>query len=633
MTHLDSNSNEVLELEHFANDLVNKSLTAGKKIERLWLIAKHYRWSQITARGIKTVFARLPPHQIVKIEPDSQLDLHSDSRFAPLAQIVVKHHADHASHIRNDIRNGKIVLLNREHQIGWPFSWNAEDASHLWRFQLHYHEYLLHLIADASPRSPQEQEWQIVWEVIRDWVHNHQPGKVDKRADAWHPYCISRRLAVWAWLLILGQPEPETSRLVLNSFFQQANYLQKNLETDLRGNHLLENLTALVVAGSVLDCQQASEWLQTAESMLAKELAAQVLSTGEHFELSPMYHCQVLGNLLRMAILVKNKSPSLEKLCIQYAQRMNGFLSQIVHPDGEIPLLSDSCFHESPSASQLRELARIANIATNETPKGNSVCGHYWIHRESKNPNADFMIFDHGAAAPDELPAHGHCDLLTIEASIGGKRWLIDSGNFDYEAGSMRQYCRSSLAHNVMTVGGTNQCDIYSKFRMGRRGRILDYNHGKLNEFDWCRASHNGYRHLGVKRMERLIAVDQAKTWICADSGPGNTTTELIGYLHLSPTVEIDTINDNGFSLSDQFSIRTIQFFGIQNVSIKKGWYCNAFGVRQENQVFVYRAESSQIPCGWVISLAENELEISLGVGQLSVSNSKSTTVTNWNFA
>ena len=37
------------------------------------------------------------------------------------------------------------------------------------------------------------------------------------------------------------------------------------------------------------------------------------------------------------------------------------------------------------------------------------------------------------------MPAHAQCDLTNLVASVGGRRWIVDSGNFDYQAGSMRE--------------------------------------------------------------------------------------------------------------------------------------------------------------------------------------------------
>ena len=44
------------------------------------------------------------------------------------------------------ILDDRIELLHHEEQVDWRESWHAELSTPLWRFNLHYHEYLQHAI-------------------------------------------------------------------------------------------------------------------------------------------------------------------------------------------------------------------------------------------------------------------------------------------------------------------------------------------------------------------------------------------------------------------------------------------------------------------------------------------------------
>ena len=150
------------------------------------------------------------------------------------------------------------------------------------------------------------------------------------------------------------------------------------------------------------------------------------------------------------------------------------FVSELLHPDGEIPLFSDSGFGEAPSMKQITALSTEAGLAVSGHDLGTKQIGDYWIYRGTKTT----AVFDCGQVSCSWLPAHAHCDLLGFEMSWLGQRWIVDSGNYNYEDDAMRLYCRSSLAHNVVTVGGQNHCDVWSKFRMGRRGKTLRFSPG-----------------------------------------------------------------------------------------------------------------------------------------------------------
>src|SRR2546423_1886887 len=66
----------------------------------------------------------------------------------------------------------------------------------------------------------------------------------------------------------------------LGSLFGQARFLAKDLEFDVRGNHLLKNLRALLWAGLGFEGAEPEHWLDTALTVLEAEIAEQVLPDG-----------------------------------------------------------------------------------------------------------------------------------------------------------------------------------------------------------------------------------------------------------------------------------------------------------------------------------------------------------------
>ncbi|MGI9517346.1 MAG: heparinase II/III domain-containing protein [Pirellulaceae bacterium] len=604
---------EQLPLELQAAEMATGEDGAAQKLDRAVQIGRHYRWTQLARRGVNVLQQRRAGDRpIGEIAVPDQISIRSDDNFRRVAAIVTRSYQNHGSHSQGDLPAGRLVLLREAVDLGWPIQWKLSqqnDLSHLWRFQLQYHEYLMSFLADQDAvNDPQNPAWQTIWQFLGTWVHQHDPVAVRVSADAWHPYCISRRAVVWVWLLSLGEPPAELQSTVVRSLYQQLEYLHDHLEFDLRGNHLFENLTALAITGSFLDTGQSAKWLATARRGLRRELPEQVLDHGEHFELSPMYHCQILGNVLKMAGLTSEAAPEISEQCLDYARRMWDFLQHILHPDGEIPLFGDSGFGEAPDVSQLKALADTAGFPES-TPSG-PIVGHYWVARpdDKQDKQSDFLIFDFGPVGADGLPAHAHCDLLNIEASVEGRRWIVDSGNFDYRDGSMRHFCRSSIAHNVMTVGGQNQCDVWSKFRMGRRGRVLQSKSGRTGDVIWSMAAHDGYRRHGIPRLSRLVAAAaDPRAWICVDFAPGNKSVELAAYLHIAPGILVESTGKNQlhqpeFVLDDGRARRRLGFFGTANVEIMEGWYCPAFGYREKNTVIVYRQSGARSqPLGWLL--------------------------------
>ncbi len=576
------------------------------RIDRAVQVAINYRWSQIARRGWKLLRRRVQgTRPIVVKSQEGNPVLRSDlSALKSLAKIFVERGRKIPNSERSDLTTGSIVLLNLRRELGTPIDWEferCEQPSHLWRFQLQYHEFLLSFAGDE--RSPGFSQ---IWPIVDEWIAAHEIGEISSNDDSWHPYCISRRLSVWLWLVLFAKP-PTGHERVLKSLFAQADYLAANLEFDPGGNHLLENYTAIGLAGSFFDGAKSESWLAAVELGLRSELPRQMLEHGEHFERSPMYHCQILANLLALAHATKTVRPSLAEYCASQSRKMIDFVAAILHPDGEIPLFGDSGFGESPDIRLLQELANVAGVEWAAPPQGTNP-GPYWVLRRGDSA----LIFDAGPVGPRELPAHSHCDLLGLEASIDGRRWFVDSGNFNYDSDSMRQYCRSSVAHNVVVVDDREQCDIWSKFRMGFRGKSIGFESGQRAGADWATARHDAYRRDRVRWLGRLL-VGWGDAWMCGDFAESDRRPKLTGYLHLAPEVSVHRVGERRFELSDQCNRRRLDFFGVDDVEMGEGWYCPGFGRRVRNQCFVYRqSEGPATALGWLLDIVDATSSVEL---------------------
>lgn len=504
--------------------------------------------------------------------------------------------------VRQYLAHGEICLLNAVHPVHWRL---PKGRPLLWQFQLHYHEFLLPLSRNVDVASTNgSKNLQLIETTLSSWIDENPVSHSACRVDAWHPYCISRRLPVWFGLITLDALNPELRRRMIRCAHDQARYLSRNLEWGLKGNHLLENLRALGLAGCFFDDGDAATWRSQVERILPKQIREQILEHGEHFERSPMYHCQVFGNFLEIMIAGRNVWPTIYDRLKPVAIKMFGLLAEIVHPDGEIPLFGDSCFGEAPSVACLGQLAAEANIECPETTtmsdKNHSVAlaGPYWVFRDQN----DYLIFDRGLAGAPTLPAHAHCDLLTLESSIGGTRWLVDSGICNYEDDPTRWYTRSSMAHNVACVEDQNQFDIWSKFRMGYRGKTSNLQQGHEGEFYWSTASHNAYRRFGLNRMSRLIGVQKRRFWYCIDRSTNSTKKRISGFLHLGSDVGITPHGTNCFLLNIGNSTFQLSFFGVRMVQLVEGRYCSEFGIQTKNVVVEYLFDHSSVPAaGWLL--------------------------------
>jgi uncharacterized heparinase superfamily protein len=614
----DRSGDGTIDLEEVVFKRRNERVRVAARLERWFSILRYYRWNQLIARGanhIQRQFRRNAPVGAIRAKT---LELHHPSwkLLGDLAELVVSSQNAHISHRHADLATGKVVLLCEAHERSSESVRQHDDLSrrsHLWRFHWHYHEYLISHVADHGPDSPNpEQAWPIVWSILQSWLDDFPPERTAVSDDAWHPYCISRRLPAWLILLRFGAPGRRLCEAMLTSISRQAAYLATHLETDIGGNHLLENLTALALVDLTTRSPDSNVRLQITVSRLISEIERQILPHGEHFERSPVYHCQVLANLLKVLYLSRTATDIDRERLRRVAETMLAFIRSILHPDGEAPLFADSVFYESPSISQIRQLAMLNGLNwPDSSPEPLSNAGPYYVFRSrsAEKPVANsaastFLVADFGQVGAEELPGHAHCDLMNFEVSIDGDRWITDSGNYDYEDSIMRSYCRSSIAHNVMTIDMIDQCDVWSKFRMGRRGRVIRTNSGRESRYCWIAGMHDAYLSNRSSCLGRMIAVGDEGDVCVADwcDRAIDQSREMVGIVHLAPAIEVERSAglNNHFLLRRAGNARAIQFFGCDRVEIGKAWYCPAFGLRERRTALVYfNRLQPTIPCGW----------------------------------
>ncbi len=351
--------------------------------------------------------------------------------------------------------------------------WHAAEASRLWRHEIQYGVFLRDL-ALACLRESDEAERRRVLTWIHDWIGSNPPGP----GAAWAAYPTAARLMNWALAESVFRFNDPAMR---NSFARQVRHLSANLEWHLDGNHLLQNAAGLVVADALLGDTPATRSVP----VLRHAVGDQVLRDGGHVERCPMYHARVMVDLL----VARAASPETVFLDATL-DRMAGFLRRILHDDGDIPQFGDSALGEYPAPLALVELVRGARDmqkqGLNQAERGTSRCapakvpssdredgavrlpasGFYVMASEERSAR---VIVKASPPGPAWQPGHAHSDALSYEFSFQGARVIVDSGVHGYDGSPLRDYCRSTAAHNTVQVGGVEQMRFWKTFRVAQR--------------------------------------------------------------------------------------------------------------------------------------------------------------------
>jgi len=308
------------------------------------------------------------------------------------------------------------------------------------------------------------------------------------------------------------------------------------------GNHLLKNLKALIGAGVLLG---QDDLIETGCRHLRRQLRIQVLADGGHFELSPSYHCQVLGDLIdlhRLLTAANQQQPTTTNLATAI-EAMRTWLGAMLMPDGDVPLFNDCTLVGQPRIRLLGPIAPAPAALTVLQPSG------YVIIK----PDARIhLVADVGPPCPKELPAHAHADCLSFELAVDGRRLLVNSGTSTYEPSARRQFERSTAAHNTIEVDGVDQTEVWGTFRAAHLARARLEVASADEDGVTVRASHDGYARLAdsprhTRTWRARTGSVEISDDITGDNDVGIHQSQL--RLHVAPGVEAAVDPDGSYRL------------------------------------------------------------------------------------
>ena len=454
---------------------------------------------------------------------------------------------------------GQFSFLGLVRRYGTRVDWDCPDVPRLWRFHLHYLGHLV-VLGLAHSLCPERGFYGSFRGHTRQWLDGNPIG----RGDAWHPYTVSLRVPNWLAALRLFAPDlygdasfrAETVRALCS----HCRFLAGNLETEARGNHLLANVRALLLASEALPDPHAPRWRSVAMKHLKVILARHVLADGGHYERAPGYHLLVMQHLVECLLAIEqggNYAPGLVARLRDALPRMADFATALKEPDGRFPLLNDSAYDACPSVDEAVGLARWAIDRTVQPPAtpltwliSRGAAGRapvvpsappqaelrqsgYYLARDTGGSS---LLVDCGDVCPDELPAHAHADTLGIGIWSRGVPIVNDSGTYEYTAGPWRQFFRSTRAHSTVVVDDQDSSEVWASFRVARRARAGPVVWVSGPAFTYFRGSHDGYRRLRepVRHVRRVLWL-KGVVWAVVDLLVGRGVHRADSWLHLAP--------------------------------------------------------------------------------------------------
>jgi uncharacterized heparinase superfamily protein len=421
-------------------------------------------------------------------------------------------------------------------------AWNDPRKSKLWLYNLHYLDDLNAVGAECRR--------DVHTNLINRWIAENPPVM----GHGWEPYPLSLRIVnLVKWFSRLDVVEPAW----LKSLGLQAQALCKQLEFHILGNHLLANAKALVFAGAFLGGDETQKWLKKGLQVLDREIPEQFLPDGGHFELSPMYHAIVLGDMCDLLNLAERSGQGDLKERVpgwrEVVNRGVAWLATMSHPDGRIAFFNDAAFGIAPEPEAINAYAASvgckAEQASLRSPRDDRKVSLRWLENSGygrvEMSAGDVALLDMAGIGPDYLPGHGHADTLSFELSLFGRRVFVNSGTSQYGEDVERQRQRGTAAHNTVEVDGQSSSEVWGGFRVARRARPFALQVAEDGNDLVVSCAHDGYRRLSGRPIHRREWRISERSFIVTDTVEGRFH-EAVARFYLHPDVKVEGNDQEG---------------------------------------------------------------------------------------
>lgn len=451
--------------------------------------------------------------------------------------------------------------------------WQSADVGRLWTYNLHYFDDLNAAAAASRHR------WH--HDLLEHWVAENSPGQ----GVGWEPYPLSRRIVNWVKWELCGSELPAACRASLAA---QARWLLGRLEYHLLGNHLCANAKALVYAGLFFAGREAERWYSRGMHIFERELRAQVLADGGHYERSTMYHAIVLEDLLDLVNLLRACGRAPPDGWYPLIARMRRWLEVMTHPDGEIAFFNDAAFKGAATSSQLEAYAGRLGLESVADPQESLVVLASSGYARGL-AGAAYLVCDCAPVGPDHQPGHAHADTLSFELSVSGQRILVNSGTSRYGSDAERGRQRGTAAHNTVVVDESDSSEVWAGFRVARRARALLTAAQTTPQGVLIEGCHDGYRRLPGRNVHSRQWRLDGRSLRLEDRVSGRfRSAEARFHAHPRLVAQMSGTNQVTLTAADGIEVR-MTFEPAASVEVIASTWHPEFGVTEANSCVVAR--------------------------------------------
>ena len=354
---------------------------------------------------------------------------------------------------------------------------------------------------------------------------------------------VSFRAISWIWAFHFFKDSehftPKLLKKALKYLYLHARHIEQYLSKYYSPNtHLTGEGLGLYYLGTQLPFfNRAKRWRKLGEDILFSEITKQVQPDGVYFEQSTWYQRYTADIYTHFVVLRSlNGASGSDLRGAELEARLQKAFDHLMHltmPDGKTPLIGDDdggrmlplttaapddfrgslavssvIFdrgdHKFVSGRPSEEIFWLLGAEGIDSFKARAEAepeatskdfgdGGYFVMRDGWNDTDNVMVVDCGEIG-SLAGGHGHADALSIELALQGRTLLVDSGTYTYhESRELRDYFRSSTAHNTLVIDGVSSSVPGNTFGWKTQAQTHVKKWIQEDRFDLFEGSHNGY--------------------------------------------------------------------------------------------------------------------------------------------
>ena len=450
-----------------------------------------------------------------------------------------------------------------EEGIEWSYILHEDPE---FAYQMNRHRYWICLGQAYGLTGNERYAEEVVYQLL-DWM-DKVPWTQESAGLTWRTLEAGLRADYWVRAMALCADSPAVTEETAERFLEGLKVHGKrlfenpNIGFSRKSNWGVMEYAGLYVIGFILENE---EYVERASQYLRRCLHIQVMDDGMHWEMSPMYHNEVLMAYLEVlrtgaiwnhhpfsdkeiGIIVKMAWGTMGMKTPAGRQPMTGdsddtdvrdLLSQaaLVLKNGHLKaggfnrLDYESIWMFGPEGFEAYETIAAADLEADVLvfPDSGQV-----VARDGWGEHGSWLYFVNGPLGG----GHGHLDKLHVGLWLGGEEILTDSGRYTYKDVDRRYELKAARAHNVPMAGELEYAESKDTWTYDSLPQCFPNQVCKRGEYLFIEGAHGGYGRQGMVVRRRIVAIG-FDIFAVSDTFLGNMPQEIAQTFHFGETIRL----------------------------------------------------------------------------------------------